>query len=98
MDALNCNRLEAFFGRSPTTPWLDLLRNTRVTFRDEDSVDHPTVAGLLAFGTEGAGLKLSPPSALGSTYAGARHVVWLHVRPFSDTLLTKCHVDARNFL
>ena len=42
----------------------------------------------------GAGLKLSTPSALGSVYAGAQHVVWLHVRPFGDTLLTKCHVDA----
>ena len=46
----------------------------------------------------GAGLKLSTPSALGSVYAGAQHVVWLHVRPFGDTLLTKCHVDAWNFL
>ena len=52
VDALNRNRLEAFFGRSPIIPWLDLLRNTRVTFRDEDGVDRPTVAGLLAFGTE----------------------------------------------
>ena len=52
VDALNRNRLEAFFGRSPTIPWLDLLRNTRVTFRDEDGVDRPTVAGLLVFGTE----------------------------------------------
>ena len=52
VDALNRHRLETFFGRSPTIPWLDLLRNTRVTFRDEDGVDRPTVAGLLAFGTE----------------------------------------------
>ena len=43
---------------------------------------------------QGAGLKLSTPSALGSVYAGAQHVAWLHVRPFGDTLLTKCHVDA----
>ncbi len=49
---LNRYRLEAYFGRSPTIPWLDLLRNTRVTFRDENSVDRPTVAGLLTFGTE----------------------------------------------
>ena len=48
---LNRHRLEAFFGRSPAIPWLDLLRNTRVTFRDEDGVDRPTVAGLLAFAT-----------------------------------------------
>ena len=39
LEDLNRNRLEAFFGRSPTIPWLDLLRNTRVTFRDEDGVD-----------------------------------------------------------
>ena len=52
VDGLNRNRLEAFFGRSPTIPWLDLLRNTRVTFRDEDGVDRPTVAGLLVFATE----------------------------------------------
>ena len=52
VDDLNRHRLEAFFGRSPTIPWLDLLRNTRVTFRDEDGVDRPPVAGLLVFGTE----------------------------------------------
>ena len=52
VEDLNRHRLEAFFGRSPTIPWLDLLRNTRVTFRDEDGVDRPTVAGLLAFATE----------------------------------------------
>ena len=52
VDDLNRHRLEAFFGRSPTIPWLDLLRNTRVTFRDENGVDRPTVAGLLTFGTE----------------------------------------------
>ena len=52
VDHLNRNRLEAFFGRSPTIPWLDLLRNTRVTVRDDRGVDHPTVAGLLTFGAE----------------------------------------------
>ena len=52
VDDLNRHRLEAFFGRSPTIPWLDLLRNTRVTFRGENGVDRPTVAGLLTFGTE----------------------------------------------
>ena len=52
MEDINRNRLEAFFGRSPTIPWLDLLRNTRVRFRDEDGVDRPTVAGLLVFATE----------------------------------------------
>ncbi len=52
VEALNRDRLEAYFGRSPTIPWLDLLRNTRVTFRDQHGVDRPTVAGLLTFGTE----------------------------------------------
>ena len=46
VDHLNRHRLEAFFGRSPTTPWLDLLRNTRLTLRDEGGVDRPTVADL----------------------------------------------------
>ena len=50
--ALNQHRLEAFFGRSPTIPWLDLLRNTRVVAASEDGATHPTVAGLLAFATE----------------------------------------------
>ena len=52
VEDLNRNRLEAFFGRSPTIPWLDLLRNTRVIFQDEDGMDRPTVAGLLVFATE----------------------------------------------
>ena len=52
VDHRNRHRLEAFFGRSPTIPWLDLLRNTRLTLRDESGVDRPTVAGLLTFGTE----------------------------------------------
>ena len=46
VDDLNRHRLEAFFGRSQTIPWLDLLRNTRLTYRDGDGVDRPTVAGL----------------------------------------------------
>ena len=50
--ALNQHRLEAFFGRSPAIPWLDLLRNTRVAAATEDGATHPTVAGLLAFATE----------------------------------------------
>ena len=54
VSALNQHRLEAFFGRSPTIPWLDLLRNTRVTTPDEQGEDRPTVAGLLAFATEPA--------------------------------------------
>ena len=53
-----------------------------------------SVLALIRARRQGAGLKLSTPSAFGSVYAGAQHVVWLHVRPFGDTLLTKCHVDA----
>ncbi len=49
---LSETRLEAHFGIAPAIPWLDLLGNTRVTIRDSDGVDRPSVAGLLAFGRE----------------------------------------------
>ena len=68
---LNRHRLEAFFGRSPAVPWLDLLRNTRVTFRDEDGVDRPTVAGLLAFATEPTDF-LASGSIEAACYRGTR--------------------------
>ena len=71
VDDLNRNRLEAFFGRSPTIPWLDLLRNTRVTFRDEDAVDRPTVAGLLVFATEPTEF-LASGSIEAACYSGTR--------------------------
>ena len=71
VEDLNRNRLEAFFGRSPTIPWLDLLRNTRVTFRDEDGVDRPTVAGLLVFATEPTEF-LASGSIEAACYRGAR--------------------------
>ena len=71
VDDLNRNRLEAFFGRSPTIPWLDLLRNTRVTFLDEDGVDRPTVAGLLAFATEPTNF-LASGSIEAACYGGTR--------------------------
>ena len=51
-DDLSRTRLEAHFGISPTIPWPDLLRNTRVTIRDRDEVDRPSVAGLLSFGRD----------------------------------------------
>ena len=66
---LNQHRLEAFFGRSPTIPWLDLLRNTRVTARDEEGRDRPTVAGLLVFGTEPTAF-LASGSIEAACYAG----------------------------
>ena len=78
VDDLNRHRLEAFFGRSPAFPWLDLLRNTRVTHRDEDGVDRPTVAGLLVFGTEPTGF-LPSGSIEAACYRGAR--------PTSDDLV-----------
>ena len=71
VEDLNRNRLEAFFGRSPTIPWLDLLRNTRVTFQDEDGVDRPTVAGLLAFATEPTEF-LASGSIEAACYSGTR--------------------------
>ena len=71
MDDLSRNRLEAFSGRSPTIPWLDLLRNTRVTFRDEDGVDRPTVAGLLVFATEPTEF-LASGSIEAACYSGIR--------------------------
>ena len=66
---LNQHRLEAFFGRSPTIPWLDLLRNTRVVTPDEHGADRPTVAGLLAFATEPADF-LPSCSIEAACYAG----------------------------
>ena len=71
VDHLNRHRLEAFFGRSPTIPWLDLLRNTRVTHRDEGGVDRPTVAGLLTFGTEPTEF-LASGSIEAACYSGER--------------------------
>ncbi len=50
--ALDQDLLEAFFGRAPSIPWSDLLRNARVTVPADDSADHPTVAGLLVFATK----------------------------------------------
>ncbi len=49
---LSPRKLEAHFGISPSIPWTDLLRNTRVTATDERGVDRPTVAGLLTFSLE----------------------------------------------
>ena len=71
VEDLSRPRLEAFFGRSPTIPWLDLLRNTRVTSRDELGVDRPTVAGLLVFATEPTDF-LASGSIEAACYAGTR--------------------------
>ena len=71
VEDFNRNRLVAFFGRSPAIPWLDLLRNTRVTFRGEDGFDRPTVAGLLAFATEPTEF-LASGSIEAACYSGTR--------------------------
>ena len=71
VDDLNRNRLEAFFGRSPTIPWLDLLRNTRVIFQDENGEDRPTIAGLLVFATEPT-MFLASGSIEAACYHGTR--------------------------
>ncbi len=71
VEDLNRHRLEAFYGRSLTIPWLDLLRNTRVTIRDEDGMDRPTVAGLLVFGTEPTDF-LASGSIEAACYGGTR--------------------------
>ncbi len=42
--------LDGFFGPGTGIPRPDLLRNTRVVAPDDEGVDRPTVAGLLAFG------------------------------------------------
>jgi predicted HTH transcriptional regulator len=47
---LDMAALERFFGKKPAIPWPDLLRNTRVITSDEEGIERPTVAGLLAFG------------------------------------------------
>lgn len=69
-DDLDRNRLEAFFGSPPAIPWPDLLRNTRVT-AEEERAEHPTVAGLLAFGKDP---QRHLPSAFieAAVYRGAR--------------------------
>ena len=71
VEALHWTRLETFFGRAPSIPWLDLLRNTRVTRRDAEGVDRPTVAGLLAFGKEPTAF-LSGAFIEAACYGGSR--------------------------
>lgn len=49
---LDSKLLERFFTGPPAVPWRELLRKTRVLVRDENDVDHPSVAALLAFAPE----------------------------------------------
>ncbi len=46
---LDSEKIKQFFGETVSIPFEDLLLNTRITIRDENSIDRPTVAGLLAF-------------------------------------------------
>ncbi len=46
---LDSEKIKQFFGETVTIPFEDLLLNTRITTRDENGIDRPTVAGLLAF-------------------------------------------------
>src|SRR5262245_49778096 len=48
---LDPTSLRRFLGSADSIPRQDLLRNTRIVAPDEEGVDRPTVAGLLAFGT-----------------------------------------------
>ncbi len=48
-DALDRKALERFFSGPLGIPWEELLRKTRVLLRDEQGVDRPTVAAMLAF-------------------------------------------------
>jgi len=47
---LDREALERFLGAEPTIPWADLLRNSRIVVTDDDGIDRPAVAALLAFG------------------------------------------------
>ncbi len=46
---LDFENIKSFFGETVTIPFEDLLLNTRITIRDKNGIDRPTVAGLLAF-------------------------------------------------
>ena len=48
---LDSEKIKRFFGETVTIPFDDLIWNTRITIRDENSIDRPTVAGLLEFST-----------------------------------------------
>jgi len=78
--------LERFFDATASLPWLDLLSNTRVLARDENGVDRPTVAGLLAFG-------VAPGDHLFSAYIEA--AVYRGSRFTSDELVHTEQISGR---
>ncbi len=71
-DDLDLERLDEFFANGPRRiPWPDLLRNTRIVATDDDHVDRPTVAGLLAFG-KASGAHLPSACIEAAVYRGSR--------------------------
>src|SRR3989442_9671181 len=48
-DDVDRHSLERYFGSRTSIPWVDLLRNTGVAVLDDEGVERPTVAGVLAF-------------------------------------------------
>ncbi len=85
-DGLDRPSVERFFGPSPGIPWADLLRNTRVVVRDDDGIERPSVAGLLAFGR-------APQEHLASAYIEA--AVYRAGRLTSDDLVHSQRIDGR---
>ncbi len=79
---LDREEVERFFGRAAAIPRPELLRNTRILVTDENGMDRPTVAALLAFGK-------SPREHLPSAYIEA--AVYRGQRLTSDDLI---HSDA----
>lgn len=85
-DDLDQPTLRRFLGSADSIPWQDLLRNTRVLASDEEGVDKPTVAGLLAFGA-------APQEHLVSAYIEA--AVYRGVHLTSDDLVHQQRIDGR---
>ncbi len=46
---LEVEKIKSYFSEAVTIPFKNLLLNTRITIRNENGIDRPTVAGLLAF-------------------------------------------------
>ncbi|HUP23329.1 MAG TPA: ATP-binding protein [Thermoanaerobaculia bacterium] len=87
IDDLDSQSLEAYFANGPRPiPWSDLLRNTRILATGEDAVEHPTVAGLLAFGK-------TPTRHLPSAYFEA--AVYRGVNLTSDDLVHSERIEGR---
>jgi ATP-dependent DNA helicase RecG len=75
---LDLSTMDRVFGKPPAIPKHDMLRNLRVLVADEDGVDRPTVAALVAFGN-------NPRDHLPSAYMDA--AVYRGTRLSSDDLV-----------